>query len=239
VCPKGAIEHSGLDTNQIRKIDKGKIHSDGYEALVLGRRSIRQYKDTPVPGDIIERIIELARYSPTASNKQDVAYTVITDPAILKEISIKLFGFGERVYGWMHKAWGKAVLRIFRKTDFVQTLNAYKDSMEYYIRQTRQGRDFILHHAPVLLLIHGPKSGMFSNDNCAIASTHIINYAYSLGLGTCYIGYLTLALRWSPSLRRRLNVPKGSKVFISLVMGYPQYSHSYTVSRNQPAVTWL
>ncbi len=239
VCPKSAVEHKGLDEDQIRKIQKKLFNSNGYKELVLSRRSIRQYKDKSVPEDILKNIIDLARYSPTASNSQNVAYTIITDRALLKKISSKLFGFGERVDGWMQTAWGRMILKILRKTDFVITLNKYKDSMDYYIAKTQEGRDFILHHAPVLLLIHGPKNKMFSNDNCSIASTNIINYAHSLGLGTCYIGYLTVAIGFSKTLRRWLKIPKERKVFVSMVLGHPCYSHSFTVPRNKPEITWI
>lgn len=239
VCPKKAIEHNGLDHDQIRKIQKQLIRSDGYEELVLSRRSIRQYRDTNVSEDVVKQIIELARYSPTASNQQDVAYTIITDREVLKKISSKLFGLGKHVYGWMQTRWGKAILRIFKHTDFAKTLTKYKDSMNYYIAEAKKGRDFIFHHAPMLVLIHAPKKGMFSNDNCAIASTNFINYAHSLGLGTCYIGYLTIALRFSATLRRSLKIPKARKVFISMVLGYPRYKHSFTVSRNKPNITWI
>ncbi|MBW1846598.1 MAG: nitroreductase family protein [Deltaproteobacteria bacterium] len=239
VCPKSAVEHKGLDSNQIRKIGKKLFDSDEYKELALSRRSIRQYKDASVPEDIIKNIIDLARYSPTASNSQNIAYMIITDRELLEKISSMLFGIGERVNGWMQTCWGRVIINLFQKTDFVKTLNKYKDSMDYYIAKTREGRDFILHHAPVLLLIHGPKNTMFSNDNCGIASTNIINYAHSLGLGTCYIGYLTMALRFSTTLRKWLKVPKGRRVFVSMVMGYPSYSFSFTVSRKRPAITWI
>jgi len=239
VCPKSAVEHKGLDSNQIRKIQKKIIDSNAYGELVLSRRSIRQYKELPIPEDLIKNIVDLSRYSPTASNSQNVAYTIITNRELLKKISSMLFGFGERVYGWTQTGWGRVILKIFKNTDFAKTLNKYKDSMDYYIAKTLEGRDYIFHNAPVLILTHAPKRTMFSNDNCGIASTNIINYAHSLGLGTCYIGYLTLALKFSKILRKWLKIPKGRKVFASMVMGYPSYSHSFTVSRNKPDITWI
>ena len=239
VCPRSAVEHDGLDHKQIRRLQKKMISPDSFKELVLSRRSIRQYKDKPVPAHILEEIINLAGYSPTASNSQNVEYTIVTDRELLQKVSTKLFGFGERVYGWMQTGWGGMILKAFKKTDFVKTLNKYKDSMDYYMAKTREGRDFILHHAPALLIIHAPKKEMFSSDNCCIASTNIINYAHSLGLGTCYIGYLTMTLSFSPALKRLLKVPNGRKVYVSLVMGYSLYSHSFTVSRRIPAITWI
>lgn len=40
-------------------------------------RSVRQFKDTPVQKEIIDKIIEAGRLTPTASNSQKVEYVVI------------------------------------------------------------------------------------------------------------------------------------------------------------------
>jgi hypothetical protein len=60
-----------------------------------------------------------------------------------------------------------------------------------------------------------------------------------MGLGTCFIGFVTIALRFSKKLRIRLGVPKDRKVHASVVMGYPSIVYANTVSRNKPEMTWI
>lgn len=43
------------------------------------RRSIRKYKDMPVPDDLLKRILEAARQAPSASNRQPWAMVVVRD----------------------------------------------------------------------------------------------------------------------------------------------------------------
>lgn len=50
VCPAGAIRHSGLDPLRIKRIGKALVSPEAYETVVRGKRSIRHYKDRPVPG---------------------------------------------------------------------------------------------------------------------------------------------------------------------------------------------
>jgi nitroreductase len=112
--------------------------------------------------------------------------------------------------------------------------------MEHAQQQNAEtGRDFILHNAPVLILIHAPKNVRFASDNCYVAATTIINYAHVLGLGTCLTGLMNVALRYSSTLRKKLVVPKNRRVYASLVMGYPAYRHTNTVSRKKAEVHWL
>lgn len=51
------------------------------------RRSIRKYLDLPVEWDKIGRILDVARYSPSAGNVQEWRFIVVTKPEIKREIA--------------------------------------------------------------------------------------------------------------------------------------------------------
>lgn len=44
------------------------------------RRSIRKYKDVPVPGDKLAQVLEAGRLAPSAGNRQPWRFVVVTDP---------------------------------------------------------------------------------------------------------------------------------------------------------------
>jgi len=56
---------------------KGRDDMDAIENL-LTRRSIRKYKADEVPKDLLEKIIECAKASPTGMNRQERLFTVVT-----------------------------------------------------------------------------------------------------------------------------------------------------------------
>jgi nitroreductase len=192
-----------------------------------------------VERETIEKIIDLARFSPTASNTQNVAYTIVTNREVMAEVAAYVFGFGLRLWKLSDSRAGKFLLTVFKDTGVARTVNRYLRAMEYYQVQSRAGRDYILHNAPTLILISTPKGAAFGPDNCNIAGTNLMNYAHSLGLGTCYIGFLVLMLKRSRRLRRLLHIPSDRRVHVCLVMGYPAYMHSFTAFRKNPAVEWL
>ena len=59
---------------------------DAIEALRT-RRSVRSYKDEPVPREAIETIIDAARLAPSANNIQPWDFVVVTEAEIRKKIA--------------------------------------------------------------------------------------------------------------------------------------------------------
>lgn len=51
------------------------------------RRNVRTYTDQPLPADHLERILEAARRTPSASNRQHWDLVVVTDRARLRDLS--------------------------------------------------------------------------------------------------------------------------------------------------------
>ena len=234
VCPTGAVEHDLLDKNQVRQVESTLVSPKGYKEIVLGRRSVRAYSKREVPKAVIDTIIDVARYTPTSSNSQDVGYIVITDRTIIGDISRTMYAFAERIYHLMKKQPLKFMADVTGLSG-----NRYLSLMDYTVDQTKKGRDFFLHDAPVFILIHGPEKSGFARENCAIASMNIMNYAHSLGLGSCYIGLFIKALGWSRALKKKVPLPSGRKIYSSLVLGYPAYPHRFTVSRKKPPILWM
>jgi nitroreductase len=55
--------------------------------LIKKRKSIRAYKDKALPKDMVDSILEAAKYAPTARNMQELEYKVITNKALIKRLS--------------------------------------------------------------------------------------------------------------------------------------------------------
>jgi len=59
---------------------------DVFECIV-SRRSIRSFKDEPVPDEALERILEAARWAPSAVNRQPWHFIVIKNRETLRRIA--------------------------------------------------------------------------------------------------------------------------------------------------------
>lgn len=55
--------------------------------VIKARRSIRKYEDRPIPGDVINDILDCARLAPTAINIQPWLVGCVTDKALLERLA--------------------------------------------------------------------------------------------------------------------------------------------------------
>ena len=55
--------------------------------LLLTRRSIRKYEDREIPLDLVYKILEIARYAPSAKNRQPWRFIVIKSPELRQKLS--------------------------------------------------------------------------------------------------------------------------------------------------------
>ena len=59
--------------------------------ILLTRRSVRRYADTPVPQEKIDKILEAGRQSPSAVNRQPWHFILITDQSIKDKLGNGIF----------------------------------------------------------------------------------------------------------------------------------------------------
>lgn len=59
--------------------------------LLEKRQSVRHYKQTPVPGEEIQKCLEAARLAPSACNSQPWHFVVINNPEIKKKFTKLVF----------------------------------------------------------------------------------------------------------------------------------------------------
>ena len=58
-----------------------------FKEVIKKRRSIRKYKDTPVPKEQILEILEAARIAPSASHRQPWHFIVVEDKETIKKLA--------------------------------------------------------------------------------------------------------------------------------------------------------
>ncbi|MFC1675316.1 nitroreductase family protein [Candidatus Omnitrophota bacterium] len=73
---------------------------------IKNRRSIREYQDKPIPKDALEKLVDAARFAPTARGVQPWEFIVITDTAVLEKL-------GELAENGKFIARAKAAIAIF------------------------------------------------------------------------------------------------------------------------------
>jgi nitroreductase/Pyruvate/2-oxoacid:ferredoxin oxidoreductase delta subunit len=223
VCPKGCLSHRDSPLDMSPEIQEGlKIIPEQVEQLLKSRRSVRVFKNKPVSHEIITRLIEDARYAPTGHNLQEVEWLVIDNKKVLDHIE----ELGIEWLQWVIKEMPKM---------------AAESNMEEKLARQKLKHDAFLRGAPVLIVTHTREGGMVSLLG-AIDSANALSFldlaANSLGLGTCWAGYVYIMANLFPPVREVLALPEGHVVCGSILLGYNTYKYHRIPVRKVPRIIW-
>jgi nitroreductase len=75
----------------MNQVDKEETKMDVFTAISQ-RCSVRAYKDTEVEEDKLKRVLEAARLSPSASNRQDWKFIIVKNKETRKKLADAAFG---------------------------------------------------------------------------------------------------------------------------------------------------
>lgn len=62
------------------------VNRDALIGFLLGRRSIRRFRKELVPMELVKSVLDVARFAPSAGNRQPWVFIVVTDPEIKSKL---------------------------------------------------------------------------------------------------------------------------------------------------------
>jgi nitroreductase/NAD-dependent dihydropyrimidine dehydrogenase PreA subunit len=241
VCPADAFQFSEGNDQFLAVPSKEEIPSAApFFRLLRKRRSLRIYQARPVERAKLKMLIEAGRYAPTGSNRQACEYVVVSGRKALDKVcTLAIRNLQEQ-----GKELQKAIDEYSRKKKSLPEELASRQTLppvwERIAGKWKEGVDQLLHNAPALIIVH-MKKGLATTPeiDAAIASTQMILLAETLGLGTCFIGFLIWAIEDSKELKAFLGVPEDSKAVVAFTVGYPDVEFLRFVARNPAKVKWV
>lgn len=89
-----AADHDAEFTGKVPYLKKSlsQVSYDELEDLVMQRRSVRWFEQRPVPRELIDQALMIARQAPTACNRLPYEFRVFDDPELVSEVSSIPFG---------------------------------------------------------------------------------------------------------------------------------------------------
>lgn len=220
LCPESACRLSWLGPEDCLPLHPALQLTDlQAERFLRMRRSVRVFADILLERPLLERLLRMASYAPSAKNTQPWHWLVIQQPAQVRTLA-------GLVIDWM-----RIVMHQDPKTAKRKAYPALIDAWE-------RGKDLVCRGAPHLIVVHTDKDWAFGAEDSANALTFLELYAAVLGLGTCWGGYLYGAANLHAPLRDALQIPPQHRVCGAMMVGYPVYRYHRLPARNRPRITW-
>jgi nitroreductase len=164
---------------------------------IKSRRAIRSFEDTPVPDSAIQTMLEAATYAPSAINIQPWKFTIITNKEAMKQLSDTA------------------------KPALIRMLPDVGDEGLVGLKKRLSDPQYnIFYNAPLLIFVSGTKS-TYAVYDCSMAAQNMMLAAYSLGIGSCWIG-TAVPLGNDPKVKADLGVPEDHEVHAAVIFGYPK-----------------
>jgi nitroreductase len=179
---------------------------------IHSRRAVRDYRAQAVDEATLRKLVTAASWAPSGMNDQSWRFTIVTDAALLNEIS-------ERAKGWM-------------------LLNVTTMPKSEHFRDALRDPNFhLFYHAPALIVISAPANAIWAKEDCGLAAQNLMLAAADGKLGSCWIGF---AQGWLNTLEGKelLGLPADIQVVAPLIVGHPTTS-TPAMPRKSPKINWV
>jgi nitroreductase len=211
------------------------------ERVILERRSVRGYQDKQVPEELVRRILEAGRFSPTAGNCQAFKFVVIRDRELIDEIERFVRGVSRLVnffLDWRSSPLGKVAWALSQA--LIRVLPNWLHPVPFgAVSLMASDKLKVFHGAPTVILVLIDKRGVgYPEKDAYIVSQNIVLAAHSLGLGTCWVGFAEM-LKYSPAWRKRLGLEWPLAIGMGIAVGYPVGNPDGMVARELHEIDWL
>ena len=207
VCPEKALVHQLSDT-AYRSSEESSLIPDNIQLdnYFKKRRSIRNYLSKKVDTAIFEKVLDVVRFAPTGTNRQLNHWTIVSDNDKIKKLA-------DGTIEWM-----KFVLQ--NNPDMGKKYNFPAIIIGYQL-----GADVICRNAPHICICSTPTFYTPGAKDAVIAAAHFELLLPSYGLGSCWAGYLMLALQNHTELKKIIELEESFTVHSVLMVGYPKFSY--------------
>lgn len=187
-----------------------------FEAI-RNRKSIRRFKQTPVPDEDMARILDAGRLAPSANNTQPWSFLVIRDAAVLKKMADDVRGMIDRMIPHAENEKQAQRLAAYKGTYYTFFENA-PAVIAVFLEGYDAGTDRLLGrmgYAPEDIQRLRPNPSL---QSVAAAIEHMLLAIHALGYGSCW---MTGPLVAQESFEKVLGFGKEKQIVALLPVGVP------------------
>ena len=228
-CPNGAVVHTAFPPDKVHPIDRKNLPTPAQVMLLCKmRRSNRAFTKAPVPSDMLDQILEAAHRAPTASNLQQVEFTLVTSPEKLHAIS----AFTVETFSSVLKKLGNPLLKPLLKR-MLPGVYRYLPTFHRLQSEFARNNDPILRGATAVIFIHAPEGNRFGCQDANLAYQNGSLMAESLGVSQFYTGFVCSALQQDNSGKLNKLLGIDGRIHAGMALGMPAFRFTNYIDRKE------
>jgi nitroreductase len=238
-CPEKAIHVEGLDYNKDFFDLPETINS--FNALIQSRRSVRAFKNSPVPKDVLDQIVNAISYAPPSFPPLKIEIVVVQDKQLIEKSLPYMVNFYDYLIKRLNNPIAKLVIkRKMGSEKFHLFQNHVLPMFNIKLPFMKDGtEDAITRNAQAMILFHANSQSHNFRTDIFIALTYALLRAHSLGIGATAIDLIPPAIERTPFLKQMFKIPKENEVVASMILGYPKYKYRRAIQRQLESIIWI
>ena len=184
-------------------------------------------------------MIEVGIHAGTSSNGQTENFIVLQDRKLLSDLEKMVI---DVVWDTGLKYLGNGIGQGLARTRIGDEMVRQSVPYHHIIKNRRNNNELagmIFRNAPVVIVIHGLRTNLLAIANCAIAARNMEIMAKTMGLGTCLVGFLSVAAHFAKEIGKVLGIPDNHNIFSAIMVGYPKHEYKKTTPRRERKVRWI
>ncbi|MCW8848599.1 MAG: nitroreductase family protein [Melioribacteraceae bacterium] len=240
ICNSKAVQIDGVSYSEdLFDLPEYNVDEKEFFNFLSARRSVRNFKDKPVPDELLNKILESIWYAPFGAHPEKVKITVINNREKIEESLPYISKFMDGIVSMIENP----IASFFAKRiTGKETFNTVKNHL-YPISKLGNYKleygDRISRGAPALIIFHAEKGAEAHTNNSLIYSTYAMLAAHSLGLGSTMIEIISAAINKVKEVRNIFQIPDESEAVMSVIIGYPKYKYKRAVKRDMQNIDWI
>ena len=240
ICRTKAIKIDGLSYEKnLQDLPDNQIGHRDLMDFLANRRSIRNYKDEPVPNELVKQILDALAYAPYGAAPEKGNVTIVNDRPKIETALPAISKFLDDIVGYMENPIASFMIRRKRGPETYNTLKNHLYPMSKLKNYKLEYGDRITRGAPCLMIFHAAKEAEAHTHNAMINATYAMLSAHSLGLGSLLNEIVAAAVNRVPEVREIFQVPDEHEACISLMLGYPRYTYKRAIKREYQKIHWI
>lgn len=179
--------------------------------VIQNRRSTRKFLEDQLKDEEIKAIIEAGIYAPSGHNKQPWHFTVVQKKEVLHQLNI----------------------------DAKEIAKSFEDEL---IKKMGSNERFnIFYNAPTVIIVSGGEDGITTASDCAAATENMLLAAESIGVGSCWVGMVSLLFKGpeGSKYREQLGIPEGYEPYYAVALGYKKLIAVKAPERKENTVNYI
>ena len=238
VCPEEAvIQHDAATATSLKPGPGPAVPADTLQLLIRERRSTRLFSDKPVSREQLIKIIDAGRYAPTGTNRQNVNYIILSNQEV-SELRVLVERFMEKAFKLVENRAIALFLGLRLGRSAVDLMRYYAVGYRIYQDGKEKSAYFPLPFGSAVIIAHAQSSDPAAPFGCAAALYGCSLMAHSLGLGSCFLGFVQTGANMDKGIKHWLNIPKEHQCYGAMVVGHPDVKYRRLVERKNPGVQW-